>query len=335
MISYLASRIDSVVPFVGRRNILQGPPSRSMHGLQFMELSNCWVRYLVKGTGPKTIVLAPDSPVTMEAYAELVETLSAKHRVVLFETPAFGFSVPKPHFDFSFDGWTDTIERFLDRLGLGPYILAIPCVAGLTAIAIARRSPHLVEAIVSTQTPNWEQQRTWVRSWNNVGAIGTMTWPFWSQLLALWAKKRVTHLCHKLITKQKQAELMALSKSTLAQNACNPLPTACQCYLKKRAPGWLGRATQPAISIWGSGDSSHARCGTDRRTILEYLPEAQLVDLPHAGHFLEAEVPQEFARLVLDFVDALPHRSTTAAQEHVVARRSDIGSGVRSSARTL
>lgn len=311
MIRYLASRLDSFIPYLNRREVFNGEPAKSMPDIQFMELSNCWIRYLVRGQGPRTIVLAPDSPVTMEAYAELVGSLSRKHRVVLFETPAFGFSVPKPHFDFSFEAWTETIAEFLRHLALGPYVLAIPCVAGLSGIAIARRYPAMVEAIVSTQTPNWPQQRAWVRSWDNVGARGVMTWPFWSQILGFWAKTRVTHLCHKIITHQRRDELMALSRKTLRQGASNPLMTACQCYLVKRPPGWLGKASQPAISIWGSADRSHVRSGTDRRTIREYLPDAELVDFEDAGHFLEAEVPSKFAEVVLRFMDGLPPRVPT------------------------
>ncbi len=315
MISYLASRLDSFIPYYSRAAVFRGEPARSIQGIQFMELPNCWVRYLVRGNGPRTIVLAPDSPVTMEAYSELVELLSRRHRVVLFETPAFGFSVPKPNFDFRFEAWTETIAEFLRRLGLGPYVLAIPCVAGLSGIAIARRYPEIVEGIVSTQTPNWAQQRAWVRSWDNVGARGVMTWPFWSQLLGFWAKTRVTHLCHKLITHQRRDELMALSQRTLRQGASNPLMTACQCYLVKRPPEALGPVSQPAISIWGCADRSHVRSGTDRRTILEYLPAAELVDFDDAGHFLEAEVPARFAQAVLRFVDGLPPRMATSEAE--------------------
>jgi pimeloyl-ACP methyl ester carboxylesterase len=307
MIRYLASRIDTLFPYWGRKRLLNGPASTSMQGIQFMELSNCWVRYLVRGNGSRTIVIAPDSPVTMEAYEELVNALAKKHRVVLFETPAFGFSVPKPHFNFSFEACTETITDFLQKLNLGPYVLALPCVAGLSGIAIARRHPEMVEAIVSTQTPNWQQQRAWVRSWDNVGFVGIMTWPFWSQLLGMLLRRKV-HLCHKIITMQRREELMQLSQLTLKQGSCNPLPTACQCYLVKREPGWLGKASQPAISIWGKGDRSHVRSGTDRNTIREYLPHAQLVDFEDAGHFLEAEVPAKFAKVVNTFIDGLPPR---------------------------
>jgi pimeloyl-ACP methyl ester carboxylesterase len=136
-----------------------------------------------------------------------------------------------------------------------------------------------------------------------------MTWPFWSQILGFYFKTRKTHLCHKIITKQRREELMALSQQTLKQGACNPLPTACQCYLVKKVPGWLGKATQPAISIWGKADRSHVRSGTDRTTIREYLPYAQLVDFEDAGHFLEAEMPAKFAAVVNAFIDGLPVRS--------------------------
>ena len=311
MIHYLASRIDTFFPYWGRKRLLNGPAKTSMDGIQFMELSNCWIRYLVRGHGPRTIVIAPDSPVTMEAYEELVNELAKTHRVVLFETPAFSFSVPKPNFNFSFEACTETITAFLQKLNLGPYVLAIPCVAGLSGIAIARRHPEMVEAIVSTQTPNWQQQRAWVRSWDNVGFVGVMTWPFWSQVLGLLLKRKV-HLAHYRITKGRRDELIRLSQKTLKQGACNPLPSACQCYLVKKQPGWLGKANQPAISIWGKAGRSHDLSGTDRTTIHEYLPQAKLIDFEDAGHFLEAEVPARFAEAVNEFIKSLPARTAAS-----------------------
>jgi pimeloyl-ACP methyl ester carboxylesterase len=305
MISYIASRIDTILPFLQRKKTFHGEPSRSMPNIQFMELSNCWVRYLVCGEGERTIVIAPDSPVTMEAYGSVVEALSKDNRVVLFETPAFGFSVPKLGFNFSYMAWTETIAEFLRRLALGPYVLAIPCVAGLSAIGIARRYPEMVEAIVSTQTPAWHHERNWVRSWDQKGV---MTWPFWAQALGHYFKTRKVHLIHKLITHQKRDYLMKLSQKTLAQGASNPLATSCQCYLLEKEPSWLGPVDVPAISIWGKADRSHDKSGTDRTSILRYLPHAKLIDFEDAGHFLEAEVPEKFAAVVDEFIKSLPAR---------------------------
>jgi pimeloyl-ACP methyl ester carboxylesterase len=320
MLKYLGSRIDTVLPYLRRRRIFEGLPSRSMEGIRFLELSNCWIRYVVAGQGPHTIVIAPDSPVTMEAYAEVLAILSQKHRVLIFETPSFGFSLPKPGFDFSFEAMTETMAEFLRRMNMGPYVLAIPCVAGFSAIAIARRYPDMVTALVSTQTPSWQQERHWLRSLDRMRAL---TWPIWAQLLGLYLRRK-THFVHKFTTQQRRESLMALSQQTLAQGANNPLASACQCYMPHvREPGWLGKVTQPAISIWGTGDKTHHRAGTDRHSILQYLPDAHLLDFPEAGHFVEAEAPEKFARAVMAFVDELP-----AARGSTPKLRADSASGV-------
>ncbi len=304
MFKYLGTRIDTLIPYFRRSSAFDGPPSNSLSGVQFMELSNCWIRYIVKGTGERTIVIAPDSPVTMEAYEELINRLSKKYRVLIFETPGFGFSVPKPSFDFSFEALTETIAEFLRRMNMGPYVLAIPCIAGFSAIAIARRYPEMVDGLVTTQTPSWTQERHWLHSWEKWGVL---SWPIWAQVLGRFLRSK-THHVHKIITRQRQEFLAELSKETLEQGANNPLASACQCYMLKREPGWLGKVNQPTISIWGMGDKSHARAGTDRKTILEYLPNAKLIDFENVGHFIEAEVPEKFAAAVSDFVDALPPR---------------------------
>lgn len=305
MLKYIGTRIDTLIPYMRRSQAFYGPPSSSLAGVQFMELSNCWIRYIVKGTGLRTIVIAPDSPVTMEAYTEVIDRLSKKYRVLVFETPGFGFSIPKPGFDFSFEALTETIAEFLQRMDMGPYVLAIPCIAGFSAIAIARRYPTMVEGLVTTQTPSWEQKRHWLHSWDKWGVL---TWPVWAQVLGRLLRGK-THHVHKIITRQRQEYLMQLSKETLELGANNPLASACQCYMLKRAPGWLGKVDQPAISIWGKGDKSHVRAGTDRTTILEYLPNAKLIDFEDVGHFIEAEVPEKFAAAVSEFVDELPDRS--------------------------
>ena len=305
MLSTLASRIDAVLPYLQRRRVFEGEPARSMDGVRWMELDNCWVRYLVRGDGPRTVVLAPDSPVTMEAYGTLLDLLTARHRVVLFETPAFGFSVPKPHFDFSYPAWTETIAEFLRRLGLGPYVLAIPCVAGLSAVGIARRYPEMVEGLVATQMPSWSEERKWLHSWDKGGV---MTAPFWAQGLGHYYKTRKVHLAHRIITNKNRGELMELSRVTLAQGASNPLATACQCYLLEGEPDALGVVEQPAVAVWGDADRSHDRAGTDKRSVLRYLPNANVVHLPEAGHFLEVEEPGPFAEIVTGFMDGLPSR---------------------------
>lgn len=297
----LAKYIDTVVPYLNQKKVFNDPYINAIEGIRFMDLSNCWVRYLVKGKGKHTIVLAPDSPVTIEAYLDIVDELSKAYRVVIFETPAFGFSIPKIHFDFSYNGWTRTIADFLTKLDLGPYVLAIPCVAGLSAIGIANRYPKMVEAIISTQTPCWSDERNWVRSWDK---MGVMTVPIWAQIMGHYLKTRKVHLIHRVITNKNKRKLETISKETLKHGACNCLATACQYYLVKKEPELLKPIKQPSISIWGEADKSHDRSGTKKDSVLKYLPNSEMVYFKEAGHFIEVEEPQLFVQTIKNFIDS-------------------------------
>jgi esterase len=57
---------------------------------------------------------------------------------------------------------------------------------------------------------------------------------------------------------------------------------------------------KPTLFIKG-GQSDYIRQG-DEPLIRQAFPQAQLVTIPAAGHWVHAEAPQEFARLVLEFL---------------------------------
>lgn len=58
--------------------------------------------------------------------------------------------------------------------------------------------------------------------------------------------------------------------------------------------------TQPTLFIRGA-QSDYIR-DTDLPAITAMFPQARLATIPQAGHWVHAEKPQEFARLVLDFL---------------------------------
>ena len=57
---------------------------------------------------------------------------------------------------------------------------------------------------------------------------------------------------------------------------------------------------KPTLFIKG-GSSGYIQEG-DTVTIREIFPQAQIVTIPGAGHWVQAEAPQEFARIVRDFL---------------------------------
>ncbi len=83
------------------------------------------------GDGSQTLVLAADPPVVIEQYDELIQCLEDDFRVIVFEIPGFGFSLPRSGFRFDFTKVNDLVAEFLRRLALGPYLLAFPITSDL------------------------------------------------------------------------------------------------------------------------------------------------------------------------------------------------------------
>jgi pimeloyl-ACP methyl ester carboxylesterase len=61
-----------------------------------------------------------------------------------------------------------------------------------------------------------------------------------------------------------------------------------------------GQFQRPTLFIRG-GNSEYIQL-EDLPTIKAIFPHAQLVTIPHTGHWVHAEAPQEFARVVMNFL---------------------------------
>src|SRR4051812_25416393 len=86
-------------------------------GIQRIELEHVSLRLRITGDGPRTIVIVPDPPNTIEHYDELIDLLRGDARVICFEVPGFGLSFPRSlTFGFSPTEYTDVVVELIDRL---------------------------------------------------------------------------------------------------------------------------------------------------------------------------------------------------------------------------
>ncbi len=69
----------------------------------FVETSAGRVRVHDSGSTKPCVVMAPDGPNTIEHYARLIELLSPALRVVCFDMPGFGYSIPAPRYSHALD----------------------------------------------------------------------------------------------------------------------------------------------------------------------------------------------------------------------------------------
>lgn len=291
----ISTLVDTVPLEIKMKRLLQ-KDFFAEDGIQLIELSKGWIRCQVKGAGP-TIVMACDPPTTLASYQDILNHLAINFRVVLIEQPGFGFSYPKAGYGFTFDQTNSALHEFLVKLDLAPYILALPCVIGFSAIALANRYPDLVSHIVLTQTPNWDQMKQWAIGRDQKGILRT---PFVGQVL-LGALKyfRINDWYAKSIADQAQSEYFKTQTiEQLRRGACFCLASGFQNYIFSGDPR-VEPPKQPVLAIWGGQDNTHR--ASNHLSILEVAPNAKCIELKHCGHSPELEDPEAYSREINSF----------------------------------
>lgn len=283
--------LDTLVTPWRRRAAVAGEGSRTRPGIHYLHLPQASIRYRVDGQGERTLVFCTDPPVVLELYDELIRELERDFRIVVFEPPAFGLSLPRLGMDFSLPATTETIKAFLEHLGHGRYVLAFPCVPAYTALLLAARHPQLVEALVLMQAPDWHEELRWKQRRDPKNLLAR---PVLGQILMRQIGRKRAADWYKLVLGRRELlePFSVATRRNFEHGGCFSLASAFQRLLSGAEPDFRG-IQQPALVFWGGADCTHAV--TDRESIRRYLPQARLVHLPESGHFPELEAPQRFA----------------------------------------
>jgi len=286
----LSEVIDGFLPTINRKKIMNGPASLSRDGIAFMDLGAAHIRYRVVGRGKQTLVFETDPPIVIEHYDELINMLKDDFRIVIFEPPGFGFSLPSMTLKYDIDTMVNLIEKFLSQLSLGPYLLVAPCVTAFAAVALAQKRPDLISHLILSQVPSWEQMLKWKVNRDPNGLLGK---PVIGQLLLQFLKRKRTP---DWLEKALGNELLLAPFNHIAQVAYShgasfSLASAFQQFLKGPNP-ITGQTRQPTLIVWGDLDKSH--CETCKHSSLELATSANIIHIPEAGHFPELETPTAF-----------------------------------------
>ena len=115
------------------------------------------------GDGRPCVLLTPDGPNVLEHLLPLVAQLASEARVVAFEMPGFGHSLPRAGYGHGLDEGAGVVLAVMDALGVAGATLAFSCANGFYAMRVARRAPARVRALVLAQTPSLAAMQAWAR----------------------------------------------------------------------------------------------------------------------------------------------------------------------------
>ena len=112
------------------------------------------------GNKPR-VVLVPDGPNVVAHYRQLIPQLEGSFRVVCFDMPGFGYSLPSRRYDHSRDQGAAAVIAVLDALEITKATLAFSCANGFYAIRVAQLQPHRATGLVLSQTPSLASMHAW------------------------------------------------------------------------------------------------------------------------------------------------------------------------------
>jgi pimeloyl-ACP methyl ester carboxylesterase len=248
----------------------------------------------VAGDGPPT-VFVHGNPTHSELWLPFLERLEGP--AVAFDLPGWGFSErpPADRFDYSFEGLGAFVGRFCDALGMGEYSLVVHDWGAVGLIPAQRRPERLLRLVVIDAVPllpgyrwHWVARRFWRRRPLGELANATTT-KAGLRLLSAQATPRRGAMPAEFIDLVwrgwcggTRPEMLALYRSA------DPDRLAA-------AGERLGSLRSPALVVWGRRDPyvpvSFGRDYAAR------LPNAELLELDHAGHWPWLDRPDAIERV--------------------------------------
>ncbi len=295
----LPTLFNNLLPvLIGQRQSTESAHQEKPDTYRFMQLASTSIRYSISGSGSTCIAISADPPVPLEACSELIEKLSKNHTVVAFEAPGFGFSHPaRLNSRHDFNTATRNVMDFLVKVDRGPYVLALPCILGFSALRIAHENEALVSQVVLIQTPSWPEALNWRNGRDPRKILQT---PVLGQLALLaLGRKRVERWFADVITdSHKAATLTEAARESFDKGACFSLASCFQTYMRKDPK--LSRIRQPCLIVWGNEDASH--CRTDKSSSRSFCENFHECILNGVGHSPELEDPDRFVHELNSFL---------------------------------
>ena len=253
------------------------------------------VRLYDSGSTMPCVVLVPDGPNVIEHYAVLIGLLSQKLRVVCFDMPGFGHSLPRPSYGHGLDQGTRAVLGVLDSLGITTATLAFSCANGFYALRAAAIAPERISSLVLSQTPSLAAMHAWTR--RTIPPL--LRIPAVGQIAAWLVRKKAAHSWYrKALPEATRPQLFQkIALEALSGGGCFCLAGVVQGLTRESAAA-LTRVTVPCTMIWGAKDLSHKE--TDPESLLELVPHADVVHFQDCGHFPDIEQPTRFAAILVE-----------------------------------
>lgn len=267
-----------------------------------MELADGQIHYVDEGQGP-TLLMIHGTPTWSFLYRKLITALAPSYRCIALDHLGFGLSVKPPGGQYRPEDHARRLREFIERLGLRDIVLVVHDFGGPIGLSYAIDQPENVRALVLCNTWMWSLrgkpsvERLGRIMGGPVGRLLSTRLNFSPRVLlrAAWGDKAsLTPEIHDHYTKVFPTPADRQAPWVLARELLGSSTWFAQLWEQRKRI-----ADKPALLLWGMRDPTFTPADLARWQAL--FPDAGVVRLEKAGHFVPEEAP-EITTTVRDFL---------------------------------
>jgi len=249
------------------------------------------IRYADKGQGPAVLFLHA-FPLSLDMW-DAQEALASRYRIVRFDARGFGGSEPGDAV-LTMARIADDAAVLIERLRLGPVILAGCSMGGYAAFAFAQKHPSLLRGLVLVDT------RAGADSHETRKGRGDLA----AKVMKEGAKAALDAFLPRVIgetTKASRADVVARLKDMILKTSPQGISDALHgVATRPDSTPLLREISVPTLVVCGEEDVITPRA--EAEMLQRGIRGAELVMIPKSGHLPSMETPEAFNAALTAFL---------------------------------
>ncbi|MBT2324413.1 alpha/beta fold hydrolase [Variovorax paradoxus] len=260
----------------------------------FADLSVGQVHYAACGDlAAPVVLLLHQSPRSWAEYREVLPLIGRRFRAVAMDTAGFGDSEAGA-MPASIEQWTRVAVELLDALGIARAHVVGHHTGGVIAVELASAFVGRVHGLVLSSTPYTDAAFRRARAERPpIDEVAPST--DGSHLAALWQKRQSFYPPER----PELLEAFVLDALKVGRR----LEEGHRAVASYRMEERIGKITQPTLILRATDDPFAAPHAAELQA---QLPHARIVDIAGGMVPLPDQLPEAFAKAVLDFLETLP-----------------------------
>lgn len=264
--------------------------------------------YIDEGDGDQVLIFIHGLASYIPAWDRNIGVLKGKYRCIAIDLPGYGKS-SKAKYNGTMSFHADVVSALIDKLALENVILAGHSMGGQIAIKTALKYPEKIEKLALLAPAGFEtfteRDKEWLRNFYSVASIMNT-----SEEQVRMNYKYNFYEFPEIAVEEMIQERLDMREASDFELYCHSIVQNVAGMLDEPVFNELKELRQPTLVVYGENDflipnrilhnSTTAEIATRG---VEQIKNARLELIPECGHFLQFEKPDEFNKILLDFLE--------------------------------